>query len=226
MSYFNWNEKPPTLKAILESIVNFDNPNPVGLSRLAKLGRDKIFSFDYDLDTTLFTKEDFEVNILNHYIDRRIGFETVGAFKLKLEVKINEILPQINLLVKTYSELINQGLVNKTIRTKTEDNSYNKSTTGGSEINSEYDNRFSDTPQNKISDVKDGTYTTNYTYNQTNTTNTSNLMDESSDDMSLEETIEKINGDEVLKSLKLIEDTKNIYTLVYKELECLFYNLV
>lgn len=226
MSYFNWTEKPPTLKHILESIVNFDNSTPVGLSELAKLGRSKIFSFDYDLSEDLFTKEEFECSILNHFIKRRIGFETVGAFKLELEVKINEILPQINILIKTYKELNTYGLVNKEIRDKNELNYYTKNSTGSSTNNTEYDNRYSKTPQNRIEDVKDGSYVTDYTFNTTNNTNNSNLEDNANDDLSLHEVVEKLNGDSVLKSLQMIENTKNIYTIVFNELECLFYNLI
>lgn len=226
MSYFNWTEKPPTLKAILESIVNFDNPTPVGLSKLAKLGRNKIFSFDYDLDESLFSREDFEVNILNHFIKRRIGFETVGAFKLELEVKINEILPQINMLIKTYSELVTYGLTNRVIRDKTETNNYNKNTTGSSSSDTTLDNKYSKLPQSRIQDIKDESYVSDYTLNNTNNTSNSNLTDESNDNLSLHEVVDRINGDEVLKSLKMIEETKNIYSLVFDELECLFYNLV
>ena len=227
MGFFNWNEKPPTIKAILESIVNFNNENPVGLSHLAGLGHDKIFSFDYDLDESLFSKDSFEINILNNFMERRIGFDTIGAFKLKLQVKIIEILPQINMMIKTYSELLNQGLINKTIRTKSENNLYSKDTTGNSETNSEIENSFSDTPQNRINDIKSGSYASDFTFNKSN--NKSNVKNEdlSSDDLSLTEEVEKINGDEVLKSIKtLSKEVKNIYTLVYDELEPLFYNLV
>ena len=226
MGFFNWNEKPPTIKAILESIVNYGVDNPVGLSQLANLGHDKIFSFDYDLDESLFTKDSFEINILNHFIDRRIGYETVGAFKLKLQVKIMEILPVVNMLIKTYYELINQGLVNKTIRTKTENNLYSKDSNGNSTSNTEIENKFSDTPQNRINDIKNGSYASEYTNNTSNNKSSANSEDLSADDKSLTEEIEKINGDEVLKSLKLIKETKNIYSIVYAELECLFYNLL
>lgn len=227
MGFFNWNEKPPTIKAILESIVNYNNDNPVGLSHLAGLGHDKIFSFDYDLDESLFSKESFEINILNNFMERRIGFETIGAFKLKLQVKILEIIPQVNMMIKTYSELLNQGLINKTIRTKSESNLYSKDTTGNSETNSELENSFSDTPQNRINDIKSGSYASDFTYNKSINESNTSVEDLSSDDLSLREEVEKINGDEVLKSIKtLSKETKNIFTLVYDELEPLFYNLV
>lgn len=45
-----------------------------------------------------------ETKILRHYYTREIGLETVGLWKLKLNTKLNEIMPYYNKLYK--SELI------------------------------------------------------------------------------------------------------------------------
>ena len=87
---------PPTIYTILESIVNPDvdlnEPAPeVKIKDLAKAGRSTIFNFDYPL-TSNITKEKFETMILNHFLQRRIGFETVTAFRIQLDVKLNEII--------------------------------------------------------------------------------------------------------------------------------------
>ena len=58
---------PPTIYAILNSYVNFDAENKTNIYNLAKAGRGCIFDFDYPL-TTNIDKEDFETEILNHYI--------------------------------------------------------------------------------------------------------------------------------------------------------------
>ena len=92
--------KPPTIYTILESIVNPDvdlnDPSPeVKIKDLAKTGRSTIFNFDYPL-TSNITKEKFETIILNHFLQRRIGFETVTAFRIQLDVKLNEIMPLYN----------------------------------------------------------------------------------------------------------------------------------
>ena len=224
--YFNWNEKPPELKHIMESIVNYDSDTIHGLSELAKLGRSKIFSFDYDLDESLFTKEEFECAIINNFIDRRIGYETVGAFKLKLEIKIKEIIPTINLMVATFNELKTNGLIDKEIRNKTENNNYLKEEKGsiGSTITS--DNRYSNTPQNKINDVKSGDYLTDYTYN-TNTNNTNNNINTSdNDNLDLHEEKIKINSKDTIDNLEIVKKINNIYSYTFKKLECLFYNLI
>ena len=55
--------------------------------------------FDQAYRNVLCTK------ILRHYYTREIGFETVGLWKLKLQTKLNEIMPFYNQLYK--SELIN-----------------------------------------------------------------------------------------------------------------------
>ena len=65
---------PPTLYSILNSIVNFENEDPVKIKDLARYGRSKIFDFDYPL-SQYANKEEFECMILNHYIMRRIGYE-------------------------------------------------------------------------------------------------------------------------------------------------------
>ena len=77
-----WNDfdQPPTIYSLLNSYVNFENPEPVKISNLAKAGRAMFFDFDYPLAEG-WSKEDFETMILNHFMMRRIGYETVTAFK-------------------------------------------------------------------------------------------------------------------------------------------------
>ena len=88
-------DKPPTVYSILESIVNYGKEDKTKIKDLAKVGRFKIFDFDYPLSDKI-SKEDFEIMILNHYLQRRIGFDTVTAFKIQLDVKLNEIMPLYN----------------------------------------------------------------------------------------------------------------------------------
>ncbi len=92
------NERPPTLYSLLQSIVNYGKDEQTKIKDLAKAGRTKIFDFDYPLSDKI-TKEDFECMILNHFIMRRIGFDTLTAFKIQLDVKLNEIMPMYNKLI-------------------------------------------------------------------------------------------------------------------------------
>ena len=82
-------DKPPTIYSILNSIVNGDKDEEdyTKIKDLADEGRSTIFNFNYPLSAHI-TKKDFECMILNHYMMRRIGFETVTAFRLQLNVKL------------------------------------------------------------------------------------------------------------------------------------------
>lgn len=65
--------------------------------------REKIFDFYYpfyDLSDPNRKKE-FEKLILRHYYTREICEETVGRWKLRLQQKLNEIMPYYNMLYKS-----------------------------------------------------------------------------------------------------------------------------
>lgn len=62
-----------------------------------------IFDFDYPIFDEDY-KIPLEKKILRHYYLREIGFETLGVWKLKLNDKLNEIMPYFNQLYK--SELL------------------------------------------------------------------------------------------------------------------------
>lgn len=62
--------------------------------------RDKIFNFNYEIFDNEY-KPILETKILKHYYTREIGLETVGLWKLKLNTKMNEIMPYYNQLYKS-----------------------------------------------------------------------------------------------------------------------------
>lgn len=63
----------------------------------------KIFDFNFPIFDESY-RTVIETKILRHYYTREIGLETVGLWKLKLNTKLNEIMPFYNQLYK--SELI------------------------------------------------------------------------------------------------------------------------
>ena len=63
----------------------------------------KIFSFSFPIFDDAY-RNVLCTKILRHYYTREIGFETVGLWKLKLQTKLNEIMPYYNQLYN--SELI------------------------------------------------------------------------------------------------------------------------
>ena len=213
--------EPPTLYSLLESIVNFDALNKTKIKDLAKMGRSTIFDFNYPL-TSNISKEDFECMILNKFLMRRIGFDTLTAFKIQLNVKLNEIMPAYNKLFDSLNgwNLFNDGEIERRINEET-----NSSTTSTTSSNSgTEDLRYSNTPQNRISDVQNGNYVTDYNYN---TTSSSGTVDgEISGSNNLDETITRTPANKVDLYIKFMESKQNIYTMIFDDLECLFYSLV
>ena len=203
---------PPTIYSILNSYVNFDNDDPVKIKNLASEGRGVIFDFDYPL-TTNITNEDFECMILNHFLMRRIGYDTVTAFKIALSVKLNEIMPKYNIL---FDSIHNWNLFNdgETITRSIAANISNSGT--GANIS---DRRYSDTPQNQLSDIRDGSYVTDYNYD----CDSSNTSMTGTEQRAETETRSNANKVELYKIFST--EINNVYTLIFKELEPLFYGL-
>lgn len=238
--------KPPTIYTILESIVNPDvdlneSAPEVKIKDLAKEGRGTIFNFDYPL-TDKISKEKFECMILNHFLMRRIGFETVTAFRIQLDVKLNEIMPLYNKMFDALEnwEIFNDGEVttrtgadNRTSQStnNTSNQLTNHSTTSTADIS---DRRNSESPQNQLEDVRNGSYVTNYNYD-TNTNNgednstsqgTSQAQNNGTDINEYNETIKRSPADKIAILKEMQENIKSIYTMIFKDLECLFYQLV
>ena len=181
-------EIPPTLYSIMNSIANFESVEKTKIRDLASMTHNKIFDFDYPLSEHV-SKDEFECLILKHFIMRRIGYETMTAFKIALEVKLNEVMPIYNKMFDMLEgwDLFNDG--------ETITRSYSESGENSIDSNSTsiMDNRYSDTPQNKLVDVQDGTYMTDYTYNTGNNTTESSA----SDSRLKEETIRKTPSDKI-----------------------------
>lgn len=215
----NVSNKPPTLYFLLESIVNYGKDDKTKIKDLAKEGRSRIFNFEYPL-TDKINKEDFEVNIINHYLTRRIGSETFTLFQINLNAKLNEIMPFYN---KMFDSIEGIDLLNDvTTRSGTDNSNTSNSLENSSTTTS--DKRYSDTPQNNLQNVKDGTYVTEYNYD-TNIDN-SNSEGSSENTRNYSETITKSPANKIDKIKTLQYEIKSIYTLIYKDLDDLFYGLL
>lgn len=227
------NYNPPTIYSILESIVNYGKDDKTKIKDLAKVGRTEIFDFDYPL-TNNIKKEDFESMILNKFLMRRIGFETLTAFKIQLNVKLNEIMPMYNKMFDAIEnwDILNDGEITEKSGTdnRTVDTSNtltNKSITNNTEIS---DRRNSELPQSQLSDLRNGSYVTDYNYD----TNTSNGSDNSSsegisnsnDKNTYNEVIKRSPADKISIYKEFQENLKSVYTLIFKDLDCLFFQLL
>lgn len=206
------NPKPPTLYAIMNSIANYDSLEKTKIRNLAKATHEKIFDFEYPLSNKV-NKEEFECQILNHFIMRRIGQETFTAFQLFLENKLNEILPYYNIMFDSLSDynLFNDGEIITRNRT---DNG-----TSTLDSTNEVKTKFAEYPMNQLNDIDDGKYVTNQTtQNGVNGSNgtSSNIMSET-------ETRSGIDKMDLYQ--KYLQTRNSIMTMIYKDLDILFYGL-
>lgn len=212
---------PPTLYSLLNSIVNFDKEEQTKIKDLAKEGRYKIFDFYYPL-TNKINKEDFECMILNHFIMRRIGYETLTAFKIALNVKLNSIMPIYNKMFNMLDgwELFDDDEITERTLSDLGNNSLNNTT---SSTNTS-DRRYSDTPQNNLGDVRNGTYVSEYNYD----TDNGNVSSESigTDTRNVTERISRNRADKIDTYKKFIETKTSIYDMIFNDLDSLFYGLV
>lgn len=235
MNYYQWNLipqiptnniEPPTIFAILQSIVNFGKEEKTKVPNLAKEGHERIFNFDYPL-TNKVNKEKFECMILNHFLMRRINFDTVLIFQIQLENKLNEIMPFYN---KLFDSIDGWNLFEDEVHDLTSDTTTSDSTNSTNNISSSSDDdvRSSNMPQSQIDNVKEGKYLTNYTYSQNNSNSDSNSNSTSNGTNKniLHETRNRTPSEklEVYKAFQ--NEVKNVYTLLYKELEPLFYSII
>ena len=114
---------------------------------------------------------------------------------------------------------------------KTSNTLSNESTTNTTDTS---DRRNSELPQNQLEDLRNGSYVTNYNYD-TNTnsgndssksTGTSEATNNGTDNNIYNETIKRTPADKIAIFKEMQENIKSIYSMIFKDLECLFYQLV
>lgn len=224
---------PPTLYSIMESMVNYDNPEPVKIKDLSIYAKEKIFDFDYPINE-LFDKDKFEDLFLKHYMFRRINYDTFTSFKLHLEVKLNEIMPKYNLMLDGFKNLDFLGDTETHTRETTDSRTTN--VTGTSNINNtttdntKTTNKYSDTPQDLIDDITNGDYVSEYTENEVNSsgnsTSTGSNTNNTNDNATSNEVITIHRADSIDEYKKYLEVMNNIYSMIFKECDSLFYGLI
>lgn len=219
----NMNEQPPTLYSLMESKINYGRDEKIKIENLPEYFRTYLFDFSYPIPANL--KEEFEELFLTKYMFRRINFDTYMSFKLHLKSKLKTIMPKYALMLNEFSNLDFDGSKEVISRSRSDQKNTTLSTTSGTQSATVSDNKYSDTPQDDLTNVQNGTYLTDYTYNTNNaTTNvtSSNTGQENNAEM---ETTTRTVGDNIDEFIKFNESIQNIYEEIFMKLDTLFYGL-
>lgn len=190
---------------------------------------DKIFSFDFPIFSETY-RENLCKKIIKHYYTREIGLETYGLWKLKLDAKLNEIMPYYNKLYE--SELLVYNPLETSNYTKMHSGQNTSSlsgTDGGSNTSSNSTlSAYSDTPQGTLTNLENNSYLTNASKGSASGSSTSTLTTSRSGS-GTDVYTETITGYTGVIPSELIEKYRkillNIDMLVINELEELFMQL-
>lgn len=199
------------------------------IERIIGLAREKIFNFDYPIFDEQY-RPTLETKILKHFYTREIGLETYGLWKLKLNTKLNEIMPFYNQLYKSQLLEFNPFYTkNLTIdyNKKNKDDTQSDSSTG-TNANSTGWNLFSDTPQGSLQNIDNQTYLTNATKNMNNSSNngtTNTKIGATGNEDYLEHIVGYEGKDASLMLLNYRKTFLNIDMQVINDLEDLFMGL-
>lgn len=201
----------------------------------------KVFDFDFPIFDENYRLV-LEKKILRHFYTREIGMETEGLWKLKLEDKLNTIMPYFNKFYEMYvlklnplynfsSTKLHGGAVD---RTDNLTGSYQNSAVSNSNATSNDTRLYSDTPQNGLTDVQEGKYLTNATVDgskniadATSSGSGSNADNRVIADMNgYYESVQGLEGKFVGEAWKAFRDGfVNVDELLFNELEELFMQL-
>ena len=225
------------LRYICEQLANeTDSKGYNDINSIIEKARTKIFSFEYDIFSSTY-KKILETKILKHFYLREIAYETYGIFKLKLENKMQQIMPYYNNLylsqdlitdpLKDFSRNHTSSRTDNTNASENSSGTNNTSTTNATTSNttnssssenksesvSQKKNRYSDTPQGGLTGIENDTYLTNVTLDDSSDRNNANSSEKNITDETLNntQTISNTNSNDKTLTNKL--------TSIFEELE-------
>ena len=186
----------------------------------------KIFDFEFPIFDEAY-RGVLCKKILKHFYTREICEETVGLWKLRLNTKLNEIMPYYNQLYK--SELLDfNPMYNTEITTSNKGTRKSESETKAEANNTGTErNLYSDTPQGGLQNLESENYLTNARKIISDDTSkgTSNGLTNTFDDY-ITVVSGKQGGESFSKILQEFRETfLNIDMLVIQELNTLFFTL-
>ena len=215
-------QKPPTLYALLNSKVNYTRDTKVKIENLPEAAREYVFDFNYDYPDNM-ERADFEIDILTHFLERRIGFDTYLSWKLHFKNRIREIMPYYSKLLESFESLsINDNEILTRVYSDSVDRTYSETTSESTSGNSE--NKFSDTPQSQLSNVSNDLYLTDYRKINTSDSGSGSRGITEGNDRTVNETVTRQKPEEDF--LKWTERKMQIMQMIYTDLDDCFYQLV
>lgn len=209
----------------------------------------KIFNFTFPIFNEKY-RTVLENKILKHFYTREICEETVGLWKLRLESRLNEIMPYYNKLY--ISELLEfnplythnltrtrNGTINTSNNGTVNSTSHNETDSNGSGSNTgKSTDKYSETPQGALTNVENGTYLTDARIVDENSSSSSSSHNENDSHGSItsidsgntaENYLETVVGYEGKNASKLLQDYRetflNIDMMIISDLEDLFMQL-
>lgn len=218
----------------------------MSVADIIEKSRTKIFDFSFPIFDEKY-RSVLETKIIKHYYTREIGLETVGLWKLKLDTKMNEIMPYYNQLYGStlleFNPFYDVDITRKHntrsdgTRNETNENKSNGTNQNTTNRNSTNRNLYSDTPQGALTGVETETYLTNATKdtlesadNSNSNFNTSANGKSDSVIKNVEDYLETVKGKQGTEDyssllLKYRETFLNIDLQIIEELSDLFLNL-
>lgn len=176
--------------------------------------REYIFDFTYPVIDEA-TKKRIEIAILKHYYMREIAFESVGIWKIKLNDRLNLIMPRYNALYNkqdlNLSPYVN-GYINESGDTHGNSNT---------DVTNEDWQTTSDTPQGILTDLKEGKYSSMavYTENNDNTANSNtssyNRMQESLNGITYAEAFRNYFDNIISIDEELVNEFSDLFMVIW-----------
>lgn len=233
------------------NLINSAGYNSV--NEIIKNALPSIFNFNFPIFDEKY-RSVLETKILKHFYTREIGEETVGLWKLRLDTRLNEIMPYYNKLYMSelleFNPLYTSNLTRKkNINFKSDKNTTNNGTVNNTgNVNSTAHNHvtdtstdvYSDTPQGSLTNVLNMKYLTNARkVDDENTGDGTNNTDSKSETITKEIGADKFeSGEDYLENiigyegvsasdllLKYRETFLNIDMMIINDLEDLFMQL-
>lgn len=190
-----------------------ESTNYTGVEDVIKKALPNVFDFSFPIFDENY-RSVLETKILKHFYTREIGLETVGLWKLKLNTKLNEIMPYFNQLyssqlyefnpfydvdltrkhridgsgkrdtdtttnteVESHNTIDDSGTANTDNSGSRTDELTNDNSSVSTKTETQFDTfaeRYSDTPQGALTDLKADKYLTNATLRDDNKNNNGN----------------------------------------------------